>query len=158
MYMNQAYLLNIDGQEILVENHPSIHVDEDFNDICSLVDMYGSDKIKELVKEYRTNGQHRDEILNYYCQNWCKVRTWGTFCDEVTFRIISHGTNWYNTILQFLLNHPMYSNSKIAVESDKPDEQRRLYWNNISYQDAINPENEEVLASKLPSYESLIIA
>lgn len=52
----------------------------------------------------------------------------------------------------------MYNNSKITVESDKLDEQRRLYWNNISYQDAINPENEEVLASKLPSYESLIIA
>lgn len=97
--MNQAYLLNIDGQEILVENHPSIHIDEDFNDICSLVDMYGSDEIKELVKEYRTNGQYRDKILNYYCQNWCKLRTWGTFCDEVTFRITSHGTNWYNTIL-----------------------------------------------------------
>ena len=120
--------------------------------------MYGSDEIKELVKEYRTNWQHKEDILNFYCQNWCKVRTWGTFYDEVTFRITSHGTNWYNTILQFLLNHPMYNNSRITVESDKLDGQRKIYWNNISYQEAINPENEEILASKLPNYESLIIA
>ena len=157
MYMNQAYLLSIDGETIPVENHPSIHIEEDFNDICNLVETYGADKIRTVVQIYKQSGQHKNEILDYYCQNWCKVRAWGTFYDEVTFRITSKGLNWYNTIIQFLINHHEYSKSLITVESDKLEGSKKVYWDKITYAQSIDPSNEDILASKLPNYESLIV-
>lgn len=39
--MNEAYLLSIDGNEIPVECHSSIHIEEDFDDICTIVNTYG---------------------------------------------------------------------------------------------------------------------
>ena len=155
--MNEAYLLSIDGDEIQVECHPSIHIEEDFDDICTLVNEYGGDKQKELVSKYKKKGEGKEDIIRFYCENWCKVRPWGTFCEEVTFRITSSNLNWYNTIVEFLLKHPAYSNSKITIETDKLNGVRKVYWNNISYKDAIDPKNETILASKFPDYGSLII-
>lgn len=138
MYLNQAYLLSIDGNTIPVENHPSIHIQEDFTDICNLVEKYGPDRFKTMVYEYRRSGQYKQQILDFYCQNWCKVRTWGTFYDEVTFRITSKDINWYNTIVGFLLHHAEYNKSQITVESDKLEGSRKVYWNKLSYIECIN--------------------
>lgn len=155
--MNEAYLLSIDGNEIPVECHPSIHIEEDFDDICTIVNTYGGDKQKELVTQYKKISEVKEDIIRFYCENWCKVRPWGTFCEEVTFRITSSNLNWYNTIVEFLLKHPAYSNSKITVETDKLNGVRKVYWDNVSYKDAIDPKYETILASKLPNYESLIM-
>lgn len=127
MYMNKAYLLDINGNTIQVDNHPSIHIESDFIIIYDLVEQYGSDKLKEYVKLYKETGTHKDDILKFYCQNWCKIRTWGTYYDEVTFRITSIGVNWYHTIVEFLLKHTEYYKSSITVEADKLEGSRRIY-------------------------------
>lgn len=157
MYLNQAYLLDIDGNVLPVENHPSIHIESDFEDICKILESYGSDNARNLVESYKSSGNHKEDILQYYCQNWCKVRTWGTFYEEVTFRITSKGLNWYNTILQFLLDHEEYKRSLISVESDRIEGPRKVYWDKLSYDEAVDPKNEEILASKLPNYNQIVV-
>lgn len=147
-YMGSAWLLSKDGQEISVLHHPSESFE--FESIVDIVAEYGTSNEKFIANQYmkNPNDKLKDKLLSIYAENWCKVRIWGTFNEEVTFRITSVGFNWYLVIVEFLLNHREFQRSVITVESDKTSGSRRIYWDRIEYRDAIDTANEAVLSSQ----------
>lgn len=147
-YMGQAWLLSKNGDELKVMNHPSI--DFEFDSIIDLILDYGSDAIQHTADEYLASGDEnlKTEIAEYYNDTWCKVRTWGTFGEEVTFRITSNDFNWYPVIVNFLESHTQFSRSLITVESYK-SKVKHIFWNRIPYSEAVDRNNETILASKL---------
>ena len=147
-YMGQAWLLSRNGESLKVMNHPSI--DFEFESIVELLQEHGNNHIKQVIDRYLSTGNPdlKSEIVEYYNDTWCKVRSWGTFGDEVTFRITSKSYNWYPTIVKFLEEHPQFSRSMITVESYKT-KVKRIFWNKISYSEAIDRNNETILAAKL---------
>jgi hypothetical protein len=148
-FVGAAWLLSQNGAEIMVEGHPIPQYQ--FEQIVELIVKHGSDSQSKLALEYQLNpsDELHDKLLAIYQDGWCKVRAWGTFYDEVTFRITSTSFNWYDVIVKFLLNHPMFKNSLITVESDKSSGVRKTFWHKISYFDAISDEYSSVLASVL---------
>ena len=155
--MGMAWLLSRDGEEITVYKHPTPKYQ--FDEIVEVVATYGSDYQKQAATQYMVEPTDElyDIILNAYYENWCKVRTWGTFNDEVTFRINSNDFDWYRVIVDFLLAHSMFKNAKITVESDKVSGVKRTYWDSISYEDAISDENASVLSSVFLESDSTIV-
>ena len=154
MYMGKACLLSIDGTEIEVENHPSVSISDDFNDICEVIKTHGDDIGKNLVSAYESDGTNIEDILVYYQVNWCKVRTWGTFQDELTFRIESTDKNWYRAIIDFLLRHLEFKDSEITVESAN---KKIIYWDKVTYEYATDSQNEQILSASLIEYDDSII-
>lgn len=149
--MNEAYLLSNRGEVIEVLNHPSDTFE--FESILDVLEDSGNSRYSQLVHQYiDTNSKDiKNQILSIYDNTWCKVRVW-EYGRLVTFRITSTNTfNWYRCIVEFLLNTPSFKNSKITVESDKRTGRRRIYWDEISYEDAISPQYETILATKMIS-------
>lgn len=146
-YMGTAWLLAKDGTEIEVYKHPNERIE--FDVIVDLINEYGGSLGKKIANDYiaEPNEDNKSKVMNIYNETWCKVRTWGTFGEELTFRITSTGYNWYNTIVEFLLRHKR-TNQLITVETVK-NGKSKIYWDKISYTDAINPENQTLLESKL---------
>lgn len=144
-YLGDAWLLNKDGSEISVLNHPSETFE--FDSIVDIIKQFGNTEEKMLATTYKNNPnpELKRKLLDIYNNNWCKVREWGTYSDEITFRITSTTFNWYNAIISFLLRHPC-PYYKITVESTK---KHKIYWNNISYKEAIDPQNEIILENLL---------
>lgn len=144
-FLGNAWLLNKDGSEISVLNHPSENFE--FDSIVDVIRQFGNEKEKALTISYMNNPNKilKYKLLDIYNNTWCKVREWGTYSDELTFRITSTNYNWYNAIIEFLLRHP-HPYYKITVESV---EKHKTYWNNITYNEAINPKNETILESLL---------
>lgn len=148
-YIGKAWLLSKSGQEIEVLNHPSATFE--FESIVYVVTIYGSNSERKIADQYNKTPTEslKQQVLNIYNNNWCKVRTWGTFNDEITFRITSAGYDWYNVIIDFLLNHPEFKRSAVTVEADKSSGTKCIYWDRETYVFAIDAANETVLASKL---------
>lgn len=155
-FMGMAWLLSKDGTAISVEKHPTPKYQ--FDEIVEVVSTYGSDREKAIALDYYVNptDELAGAILNIYYNNWCKVRTWGNFNEEVTFRINPDGFDWYRVIVDFLIDHPMFKNSVVTVESDKPSGVRKTFWQDIPYADAISDENSEVLASAILCGDTII--
>lgn len=148
-FMDNAYLLGIDGEVISVLNHPS--ADFEFESIVYVLSEYGNGMDKKLATEYTNHptDELKAKLVAKYNDRWCKVRVWENG-KLVTFRITSTNSyNWYGAIINFLIDHPGFKTSKITVESDKSTGVRKTYWNEISYADAISPEYETILATKL---------
>lgn len=147
--MGRAWLLSRDGIEVEVSNHPLPKYQ--FEDIIEVLSTYGTNRERNLVSQYKDTNDSglRDQIISAYNDNWCKIRSWGNFNEELIFRINSVGFNWYRQIIDFLLTHPMFKNSAITVESDKSSGSRKVYWDKISYSDAIDSKYEEVLATQI---------
>lgn len=146
--MNEAYLLSNYGEVIEVLNHPSDTFE--FESILEVLSEYGNHRSKCLVEDYYKNPTEsiKNKILFIYDNSWCKVRVW-EYGRLVTFRITSTNTfNWYKCIVEFLLDNPSFKNSKITVESDKRTGTRRIYWNEITYEQAISPQYETILATR----------
>lgn len=146
-YMDNAYLLSCDGEIIPVLNHPSESFE--FESVIYILSEYGDNLAKKVASEYASS--HSEELkqkaLSIYDNTWCKVREWEG-CSLVTFRITSTDKfNWYNTIVEFLVQNPRYRRAKITVESDKRTGFRKTFWDEVSYEYAISPENETILAT-----------
>ena len=146
-YMWSAWLLSKYGTEIEVYKHPNENFE--FDSIVDIVEQYAGSAGYELASNYKLNPSEvlKAKILDIYNNNWCKVRTWGTFGEELTFRITSNNFNWYNTIVEFLLRHPR-SNTSITVETSK-NGKYAIYWDKIPYSYAIDPENSRILENYL---------
>lgn len=148
-YMGQAWLLSQDGDLVDVLHHPSEKFE--FDSIIDVIQQYGDAKIQLVVEDYMDNPTElkHAKLLDYYNNTWCKVRTWGTFQEDITFRITSTGFNWYPVIVDFLLLHPQFQNSNVTIESDRMNGARKTYINSEQYAAVIDPKNESVFASKL---------
>ena len=146
--LGKAYILDRLGRETIVENHPSKNIEFE---VPAFISEYGNqaemeEAIDYLVHQTEDIKQHLNKI---YDEKWCKVRVWGRMQEEVTFRITSTGFNWYTIIVDFLLNHTEYQNSKITVESNKDNAGYKQYWNQESVEDILDPKNETILSNKL---------
>lgn len=149
-YMDSAWLLSKDGNEIEVVNHPNENFE--FDTIVELIKLYGTSNEQKYANEYNINptSENKSKLLNIYNNKWCKVRTWGTFGEELTFRITSTNFNWYNIIIEFLLRHKR-TNILITVESYKNDI-HKIYWDKVPYKEAIDLANQIILENKLISH------
>ena len=156
-FMGRAWLLAKDGSTIEVEKHPTPKYQ--FDEIVDVVLSYGSASEQAIAQKYLDTEDETlaQQVLSIYYNNWCKVRTWGNFNEEVTFRINSDGYDWYRVIIDFLLDHPMFKNSVITVESDKTSGVRKTYWQDIPYAEAIDDSNATVLASQLEDKDVVIL-
>lgn len=146
-FTGDAYLLSRDGTTISVLNHPSS--DFEFESILYILSEYGDERAKKLIDKYELSPTYdlRIQILSIYDNTWCKVRDWEGR-RLVTFRITSTDSfNWYNVIVEFLINHTEYKRSYVTVEADKRTGVRKTYWDEISYEDAISPTNEIIIAT-----------
>lgn len=148
-YMGKAWLLSKSGQSIEVLNHPSETFE--FESVVDVIVSYGSASEKSIAKQYLEfpTEKLKNKLLDIYNNNWCKVRTWGTFQEEITFRITSAGYNWYNTIVNFLLDHPEFKRSEITVESNKSSGSKYTYWERVGYNSTVDSSNESILAASL---------
>ena len=148
-FMGKAWLLAKDGSTIEVEKHPTPKYQ--FDEIVDVVLSYGNNREQAIAQNYLDTEDEllAEQVLDIYYNNWCKVRTWGNFNEEVTFRINSDSFDWYRVIVDFLIDHPMFKNSVITVESDKASGVRKTYWQDIPYAEAIDDSNATVLASQL---------
>ena len=137
----QAWLLDRAGNCREVYGHPSASFE--FDSIVDLVEKYGSNLDKWNCREYRKNSSDelKEAILYAYDETWCKVRLW--WDNKLTFRISSTDFNWYNTIVEFLLNHPAFKNTHITVDNRA----KKIYWDDVSYQFGIDPANEAILST-----------
>lgn len=112
---------------------------------------YGDEGVKELCSEYERSPSEslHEKIVSYYRQNWCKVRAWGTFNEELTFRICPDSLDWYPVIVGFLLEHPMFKQSLITVETDIQYTAEYIFWVKISYNHAVDKKNAKTLSDLL---------
>lgn len=138
---NKAWLLDKDSNCIDVYAHPSESFE--FDSVVDVVEQYGSRLDKWNCKEYRSNPttELKQAILYTYNQNWCKVRLW--WDSKLTFRITSIDFNWYQPIINFLLTCPYAKYADITVENTSG----KIYWDNITYREAVDPANENILSS-----------
>ena len=146
-YMGTAWLLDRKGNEIEVYKHPNERID--FDSIVSIIEEYGSTSEQKLAVEYQNNPTEelKAKLMLIYNNDWCKVRTWGTFGEELIFRITSTNFNWYNNIIEFLLRHRR-TNVLITVETVK-NGKSKIYWDKVTYDYAVDPENQVILENKL---------
>ncbi len=145
----KAWLLSRDGIAILVYNRPN--PEYQFDEILLLAKKYGDEAIKELCNEYYSSPSEsfHDKIVSYYRQNWCKVRAWGTFNEELTFRVFPDPTDWYPVIVGFLLENPMFKQSLINVETDTQYTAKYTFWDKISYDYAVDKKNAKTISDLL---------
>lgn len=136
-----AWLLDRSGNCIEVYAHPSETFE--FESVVDVVSQYGSDADKVCCDQWRATHSEssKQSILNSYNQNWCKVRRWRD--NKLTFRITSTDFNWYQIIVDFLLDHPFVQYALITVENVSG----YIYWDDVSYIYSIDPANEAVLSS-----------
>ena len=148
----KAWLLSREGIAIPVYKHPNPKYQ--FDEILLLSKEYGDEGVKELCSEYERSpsGSLHDKIVSYYFQNWCKVRAWGTFNEELTFRVCPDPNEWYPVIVGFLLENPMFKKSLITVETDTLYTAKYTFWNKISYDYAVDKKNAEFLTNSLIMY------
>jgi hypothetical protein len=156
-FMGRAWLLAKDGSTIEVEKHPTPKYQ--FDEIVDVVLSFGNDREQAIAQNYLDTEDESlaQQVLDIYYNNWCKVRTWGNFNEEVTFRINSDGYDWYRVIVDFLLDHPMCKNSVVTVESDKASGVHKTYWQDIPYAEAIDDSNATVLASQLDDRDIVVL-
>lgn len=156
-FMGRAWLLAKDGSTIEVEKHPTPKYQ--FDEIVDVVLSFGNDREQAIAQNYLDTEDESlaQQVLDIYYNNWCKVRTWGNFNEEITFRINSDGYDWYRVIVDFLLDHPMFKNSVVTVESDKASGVRKTYWQDIPYAEAIDDSNVAVLASQLDDRDIVVL-
>lgn len=156
-FMGRAWLLAKDGSTIEVEKHPTPKYQ--FDEIVDLVLSFGNDREQAIAQNYLDTEDESlaQQVLDIYYNNWCKVRTWGNFNEEITFRINSDGYDWYRVIVDFLLDHLMFKNSVVTVESDKASGVRKTYWQDIPYAEAIDDSNAAVLASHLDDRDIVVL-
>lgn len=135
-----AWLLDTSGNCIEVYAHPSESFE--FDNIVDIVSTYGSKQDKHNCSLWKLNKSEelKCAILNSYNTNWCKVRLW--FDNKLTFRITSTDFNWYRIIVDFLTNNPRFSASYITVENANG----KVYWNDLPYNQCVDPSNEEILS------------
>lgn len=145
MYTDSAYLLQSNGFAFPVENHPSINNPDDYQDIADVIVKYGNTKESNIAKHFKSSGCNCDLVFDIYQRNWCKVRVWGTFQEDLTFRIALTDVHWYGAILQFLLNHPEFNKCNITVESDKRNKNKKVYWKDVSAKYILDPCNAPAL-------------
>lgn len=147
----KAWLLDRDSNYIDVYAHPSESFE--FDSVVDIVEQYGSKLDKWNCKEYRSNPttELKQAILYTYNQNWCKVRLW--WDNKLTFRIASTDFNWYKPIIDFLLTCPFAKYSTITVENTAG----KIYWDNISYEDSIDPANEAILSDCFIDSELIVL-
>ncbi|MBR3667821.1 MAG: hypothetical protein IKN66_11805 [Ruminococcus sp.] len=145
----KAWLLSRDGIAIPVYKHPNPKYQ--FDEIILLSKEYGDEGVKELCSEYESSpsGSLQDKIVSYYHQNWCKVRAWGIFNEELTFRICPDSLDWYPVIVGFLLEHPMFRKSLITVETDTQYTAKYTFYDKIGYDYAVDKKNAEILTNLL---------
>ena len=144
--INSAWLLSRYGDEIPVIEHPNEYIE--IERIAEIIYQYGTDNEKQKAKTFKhtKNSNIGKELIDIYHQKWCQVREWNGFNYTVlNFRISSTHFNWYRIIVDFLINHP-HPNHKITV-SHKSD--TKIYWNEVTYDYAIDPQNEMILESLL---------
>ena len=136
----KAWLLDRTGNYVDVFAHPSESFE--FDSIVDIVSKYGSSVDKWNCDQYKQNpsDELKQAILYTYNQNWCKVRLW--WDNELTFRITSTDFNWYKPIVEFLLTCPFVRNTTITAENISGT----IYWDNVSYEDSIDPANEAILS------------
>lgn len=147
-FIGDAYLLCRDGSTISVLNHPSATFE--FESVVYVLSEYGDDAAKALATQYLAKPTEalKQRVLTVYDNTWCKVREWEGR-SLVTFRITSTDSfNWYSVIVNYLIAHPEYKLSKITVESDKRTGSPKVYWENISYAEAVSPEHETIMATR----------
>lgn len=134
-FTEKAWLLSYDGTEIGVIHHPNRP-----EEVARLAIEYGTYEARTCAEKYLTlpTNELKEELINYYRYNWCKVRVWGNFNEEVTFRICPGEHDWYPVIANFLNTHPMFKNSKVTVESNFDAAQKAVYWDSIPYSEAID--------------------
>lgn len=122
-YIGRAWLLNLNGTEIEVKNHPSIHCGE-LIEIAKLIQKYGDEEERSIAINYLKNSniKHQkaiaDELENIYKNKWIKVRVWGVYSDEITFRI-SDVSKADAAITQFLKRHKELQNCKITIINEE---------------------------------------
>jgi len=145
----KAWLLSREGIAIPVYKHPNPKYQ--FDEIFLLAKKYGDETVKKLCSEYGNSPSEslHDKIVSYYRQNWCKVRAWGIFNEELTFRICPDSLDWYPVIVGFLLEHPIFRKSLITVEFDTQYTAKCTFWNKISYDYAVDKKNAKTLSDLL---------
>lgn len=146
---SSAFLLGRDGSTISVDCHPILPEESDV--AITYILYYGDEEHRKLAKDYQNNPTTElyDALISYYENNWCKVRDWGDLKQtDLTFRITSDDKfNWYRVIIDFLLSRKWRDNTVITVERMKPT--HKVYWDGITYTEAVDPVNETILATKL---------
>lgn len=148
---SKAWLIDKDSNCIDVYAHPSESFE--FDSVVDIVSQYGTDLDKQACKEYEATHSDiaKETILYTYNQNWCKVRLW--WDNKLTFRITSADFNWYQPIINFLLTCPYAKYAAITVENASG----KLYWDNITYKEAVDPANENILSSHLIENDSITL-
>ena len=146
---SSAFLLGRDGSTAAVDCHPIIPEESDV--AITYILYYGDEDHRKLAEDYqkRPTKDLYDILISYYENNWCKVRDWGDLQQtDLTFRITSDDKfNWYQVIISFLLERKWRNNMVITVERMRPA--HKVYWDGITYAEAVDPANETILATKL---------
>lgn len=145
----KAWLLSREGIAIPVYKHPNPKYQ--FDEILLLAKEYGDEAVKRICNEYESSPSVSlyDKIVSYYRQNWCKVRAWGIFNEELTFRICPDPNDWYPVIVGFLLENPMFKKSLITVETDTQYTVKYTFWDKIGYDYAVDKKNAKTLSDLL---------
>ena len=146
--ISRAWLLSkyIEDEPIEVIEHPveTCEVER----IAHLISDYGNSVEKKTANNYlKTKDTNLvDRLIDIYHRNWCQVREWNNLDEQILyFRICSSNFNWYQTIMNFLSLHP-HKSYKISVSNKLTN---KKYWDGVTYDYAINPENETILESLL---------
>ncbi|MBO4542801.1 MAG: hypothetical protein J5725_06410 [Bacteroidales bacterium] len=146
---SSAFLLGRDGSTVSVDCHPILP--EESDTAITYILYYGDEEHRKLAEDYQNNPTEElyAALISYYENNWCKVRDWGDLTQtDLTFRITSYDKfNWYGVIIDFLLSRKWRSNTVITVERMKPT--HKVYWDSITYAEAVDPANETILATRL---------
>ena len=147
--LSSAFLLGRDGSTISVNCHPIIPEESDV--AITYILYYGDEEHRKLAEAYQNNPTTElyDTLISYYENHWCKVRNWGDLKQtDLSFRITSTDQfNWYRVIEDFLLSRSWGSNTRVTVERVHPT--HKVYWNGITYAEAVDPANETILATRL---------
>ena len=89
-FTNRAWLLSITGKAISVLHHPAANFE--FYNIPVILLEHGSELEQEIARGFidHPTEEQKHIVLALYHKNWCKVRVWGCFSEEVLFRIPEH--------------------------------------------------------------------
>jgi hypothetical protein len=136
-------MLKKDGTEIAVENHPPPKIDGELTDFFR---QFGSDFLQNPVADDSSSrfAEVTAMLEAVYEETWCKVRVWGNFSEEVTFRLISSDESWYPAIALFLQKHIELNRSLVSVYNGK-----NVVWDKLSTDYILDTANAAVLSEKL---------
>lgn len=115
-FTNRAWLLSITGKAISVLHHPAANFE--FYNIPVILLEHGSELEQEIARGFidHPTEEQKQIVLALYHKNWCKVRVWGCFSEEVLFRIPEHNVQWKRVIADFLSEHRRFERAKITIE------------------------------------------